>query len=890
MEQNNKKSRPQKYRTGDDRSPPGHGDGPCRDAVDGYHDEFNRMPEGFALHEIICDPNDLPIDYRFLEINPSFERITGLKREDIIGKRQKEIFPDEDGAWVQRYGLVALTGKPAHFDVHLKIVNRHYDILAYSPAKGQFAVLFTEITDRTGVKETIRESEERFHLALRNAPVSVAVQDKNLVFEWGYNRPSLNSVEMVGKTDYDLFFPDDADRLVKLKREVLETGQNRQEQIWIGMNGRKICLDLYLEALKDSDGNSTGIGITSIDVTGQKLIEERLKQSETRLLEANTLLEAVTDGAQVIIATQDTEYRYTYFNRAYADEIRRLTGKEITIGMSMIDLFADQPDQLEITLTEWKKVMGGERVNDVIEFGSPGNCRKVYSVLHAPLKDNDGRIIGAGEVAYDISSRILAEEFLRETSQYLENLIDYTNAPIVVWSPDFRITRFNHAFEYLSGRTAEEVTGHSLDILLPKKYIGKSMDLIRQATTGEHWDSVEIPILHKNGSIKTVLWNSAPIYSSDGKTIISSIAQGHDISERKLAETKLIEEIRQRKLAEETLSKTLSLLNAALESTADGILVVDNNGVITDYNQNYLSMWDIPEPLIQKRDSDALYDFISTQVKDPEKFLEQVQESTRHPERESHDIIEFADDRVFERYSKPQKIGKMVVGRVWSFRDVTDRKQAEDTLIASLNEKEVLLREIHHRVKNNLQLITGLLDMTRMRTSDPQTNSILTDMMMKIQAMAQIHTRLYESKQFAKISLERQFKDQIASFSNIYSRKGHDISCDLRSGEIYLSVDQAIPCALVVNEILSNAYKHAFNGRSKGTIMLDAEMKNSNLKIRVRDDGTGMPEGFDFNKANSLGLKLIRTLVEHQLKGSLAIKNRNGTEVIIEFPIPEMDT
>jgi two-component sensor histidine kinase len=170
-----------------------------------------------------------------------------------------------------------------------------------------------------------------------------------------------------------------------------------------------------------------------------------------------------------------------------------------------------------------------------------------------------------------------------------------------------------------------------------------------------------------------------------------------------------------------------------------------------------------------------------------------------------------------------------MVGRVWSFQDITDRKHAEEKLVASLQEKEVLLREIHHRVKNNLQLISGLLDMTRMGSSDESTNSILTDMMLKIQTMAQIHTRLYESKQFGKISLSGQIQDQIDGLSNIYSDKGHEIRCEVNSQDLFLPVDQAIPCALAVNEILSNAYKHAFKGRKKGTIKISALQENGLL-------------------------------------------------------------
>ena len=347
----------------------------------------------------------------------------------------------------------------------------------------------------------------------------------------------------------------------------------------------------------------------------------------------------------------------------------------------------------------------------------------------------------------------------------------------------------------------------------------------------------------------------------------------------------LKEEIRQRERADTNLKKTLSLLNASLESTADGILVVDMRGRITSYNQNFMNMWNIPKDLLESGENKTAMKYVLPQLKNPGEYLVSIKELEAHPARESFDMIEFNDGKIFERYSKPQQIGDSVVGRVWSFRDITDRKHAEEKLVASLQEKEVLLREIHHRVKNNLQLISGLLDMTRMRTVDESTNSILTDMMLKIQTMAQIHTRLYESKQFGRINISAQFIDQVTALSNIYSHKGHDISCEIHAEEVFLPVDQAIPCALVVNEILSNAYKHAFKGRKKGTIKISAVQENGQIHLIVRDDGVGMPDNFDVSSSTSLGLKLIRTLVQHQLKGSLRINSREGTEIIVEFPL-----
>jgi two-component sensor histidine kinase len=347
----------------------------------------------------------------------------------------------------------------------------------------------------------------------------------------------------------------------------------------------------------------------------------------------------------------------------------------------------------------------------------------------------------------------------------------------------------------------------------------------------------------------------------------------------------LKEEIAQRKQAEENTQRALSLLNAALESTADGILVIDRQGGITSYNRKFATMWDIPDSVLETPKRKTITEYMKRKLKDPEGYTARLNELMKDPEHESYDLLELIDGRFFERYSKPQKIGDVVVGRVWNFRDVTDRKQAEEKLLASLRDKEVMLREIHHRVKNNLQIVSGLLDMTRKRSPDSATSGILMDMMMKIDTMAQIHTRLYESKQFNRIDMHTQIRDQVAALSNIYSTKNCEISTRFESSSIYLSVDQAIPCALMVNEILTNAYKHAFRGRKSGTIEISAIQEDGNMNITIRDDGIGISKDLDTVHANSLGFKLIRALLQYQLKGSFIINNDNGTEVVVKFPI-----
>jgi PAS domain S-box-containing protein len=185
------------------------------------------------------------------------------------------------------------------------------------------------------------------------------------------------------------------------------------------------------------------------------------------------------------------------------------------------------------------------------EWTGPDN--RNYDIYDFPFINTDGTMM-IMEMGIDITEQKRAKEDLtkahteletrveertrelRETRDYLDNLFNYANAPIIVWNPHFRITRFNHAFERLTGRTSDEVWGDKLDILFPEDSHDESMKHIHEATSGERWEVVEIPIKHKNGTVSILLWNSATLYTADGKTAVATIAQGQDITERKKVE------------------------------------------------------------------------------------------------------------------------------------------------------------------------------------------------------------------------------------------------------------------------------------------------------------------------------------------------------------------
>jgi PAS domain S-box-containing protein len=264
-----------------------------------------------------------------------------------------------------------------------------------------------------------------------------------------------------------------------------------------------------------------------------------LKDTTTRT-QAKTELGIVFDALKatmvgVIIANLEGEINFV--NPAFLTIFRYKNQNEI-IGKNAAELFAPKKVRTFADLTAVIDNVKGDRE----EFNVHRKDGSVFSVSVScsNVTDKAGTIIGRMAFFVDITERKKAEEALKETNQYLSNLINYANAPIIVWDRDYTITRFNGAFEHLTGLSSEHVINRKLDILFPEARTQEIMNYIRETTQhGEQWETVEIPIKNADGSVKIVLWNSANIYGPDGKEMVSTIAQGQDITERKRAEEAL---------------------------------------------------------------------------------------------------------------------------------------------------------------------------------------------------------------------------------------------------------------------------------------------------------------------------------------------------------------
>jgi two-component sensor histidine kinase len=254
-------------------------------------------------------------------------------------------------------------------------------------------------------------------------------------------------------------------------------------------------------------------------------------------------------------------------------------------------------------------------------------------------------------------------------------------------------------------------------------------------------------------------------------------------------------------------------------------------------------------------------------------------------------------------------------------QEIAERVRAEAQIQASLKEKEVLLKEIHHRVKNNLQIISSLLNLQTDYVDDAQTSKALQDSQHRIRSMALIHEKLYRSRDLAHVDLAEYVQNLAAYLFRVYDANAEGVTLTIKGKGVFLDIDAAVPCGLIVNELISNSLKHAFSpggdrstlawppgqaGKDRpagqtGQIRIELRQDDRQLTVMVSDNGVGLPPDFDFRHTSSLGLQLVNMLVT-QLDGTIELDGSHfgppsshpdlpgragGTTFIITFPIAQ---
>jgi PAS domain S-box-containing protein len=217
------------------------------------------------------------------------------------------------------------------------------------------------------------------------------------------------------------------------------------------------------------------------------------------------------------------------------------------------------------------------------------------------------------------------------------------------------------------------------------------------------------------------------------------------------------------------------------------------------------------------------------------------------------------------------------------FRDIGERKKAEKEIKTSLKDKEILLKEIHHRVKNNLQIISSLLDLQANYVDDDEAINVLQESQNRVKSMALIHEMLYQSTDLASINLSEYIQNLVQDLFYSYGAK-NNIKPIINMEQIFLNIETAIPCGLIISELISNSLKYAFpNNKTLGEIFIGIHLHDKEFELIISDNGIGLPQDIDFkDMQSSLGLRLVNMLVK-QIEGSIELERAHGTKFKIKF-------
>lgn len=763
-----------------------------------------------------------------------------------------------------------------------------------------------EITKKVQVEQALRESEERFKRVVLGT--NDGWWDWNLVNDTSYYSPRWwmmlgyepNELPPDASLWHRLLHPDDAQHVdTILNAAFKEELENYEIEFRLAhKDGHYVPVRSRGYITRNNDGTPVRLSGANTDLTKQKQSEEELKNSESRF---RRLFEAAKDGILII----DYNSQIILQANPFIEDLLGYPSGEM-VGKTISEINPLHP------LIESNCLFGELKNSDNVRYEEFALVSKTGVLHNVEFVSNIYQVDQTKVIqcnVRDISDRVAAEKALRESEKRFRYAIE--TGGFGVWKLDLNTGNLicSPQYDIIFGSPIH-LSGWTYDLFL-KRVVPDDRDKIEHKIKEtllmlHDWD-FECRITHSDGGIRWV-WVKGTLELDDDNEPVNIFGLIQDITERKSAEEELHvlysdlenrvkertlmlqqsnetleEEIVQRKKAEDTNQQTLSILNATIESTADGIFVIDQSGDVSKYNHQFLSLWNIPQSLIKSRDNIKIFEYVLKQVKNPEMFIDKIQDVYSGSLLDAFAMIELLDGRIFEWYSKPKKIGDVVAGRVWSFRDVTSRIQMENQIEKSLKEKEMLLKEIHHRVKNNMQVISSLLFMQARKAKDDQVKEILRESQNRIKSIAFVHEKIYQSKDLEQIDYNDYLRKITRHLFDSYLVDPQSVTLELGSKKIFLPIDKAVPCSLIINELISNSIKYAFPDQRKGIIRIVFDQVADSYILVYSDNGVGMANDIDFGHTETLGLELVRGLIR-QLNGTIELDRTNGTTYTIRFP------
>jgi len=841
-------------------------------AEEQYHSIFNNAVDGIF--------RTTP-DGRFLIANPAAARIFGFaspeelieERRDIA--RQGYVDPrrrDEFKRLLQEQGVVSGFEYEAYRKDGSRVWIRENTRAIHSPS-GEilyFEGILTDVTDRKRAEEALNAQALRYKTLMETSTDSIYVldekgdlQEANAAF---FRLHGYTSAEVKGLSVADWDARGTREQLQASLRKLADGGA-----VFETRHRRKdgSIFDVEVCATSVRIGGEQLFFCVTRDLTTRKNAESALRQ-----------LAQVSAVSSDYIALIGRDFRYQFVNDSYLKA--RGLHLEDMIGRHMKEIVGQERFE-QLGRSQVEACLRGQEVESFEWTDFRLDLRCFLHVKVAPLRERDGTISGAVMSGRDITARYEAEEALRESEQRFRELAE--NIHEVFWMSDPENTRMFYvspAYETIWGRRRETLYSSPaswLDAIHPDDKERMTRTRTNRDPAFPHDNTYRI--VRPDGSVRWIRDRGFPV-RDENRAVVRFAGIAEDITGRKQTA--------------EAQERALSLMLATLESTADGILVVNTDGKIEAFNSLFARMWRLSDEVLASKEDARALNCVLDQLNEPEKFLEKVHYLYGHPEERSFDRLVFKDGRVFERYSRPQLIGGRVAGRVWSFRDATERTQAAKELeeanrqlrflsrrLFEVQEKERqhLARELHDEIgqaltaaKINLQSVTdnvGSVTVARLQ----ETIAILDRLLGQVRQIS-LDLRPSMLDDLGLVPALRSLLDQQGRRASVAVR------FSARRMPDGLDPDIQTTCFRIAQEAITNAVRHAGAKR----IDIDLRSEHGKFRLRVRDNGIGFDT--ESTPAQTMGLGLIGIKERAALVGGSAkiISSPNkGTTVEVSLPL-----
>lgn len=837
---------------------------------------------------------------KFNFIGPQIEKLIGISREQYInevqsGEINNYFHPDDIGDVVASIRNIKTNQSSGVFTYRFKVrPSNEYRWLeeAMFPHFNEEGRLIRnfgvvrDISDKKKFEDTLRQSELNYRTLFERNLAGVfrtTIDGKILECNEAFLRIFMydSKEEMLNINSYDFYFDKAArDKYIEdLNKEGFVTNYelyNRRK------DGSAIRLLANVSMFKD---DQILIG-TIIDITD-------LKEAEEKILESKKAYEQLVEGSPYGIFIH-REGKVLYANNAAFEIIGLDKQNFVPAKFSMYDFLL--PEYVEESNERRKRILEGEDVpfirirlrtttGDVIDVETKSQLI-IYEdtpSIQTTIKNISAELLLEKEklraeiaeqtnelLAGEIREHKATQTKLMETQQYLSNIIESSIDMIIASGTDDTIIQINSAAINAFGYSPGEIIGKNAGVLYSD---AGDFEKVKKALTVNGSFSGEISNIRKNGEV-FISYISASLIRDASGNVIGAMGVSRDITE-------IIE-------AEKIVQEQNAKIKSIFENSSNMLMwTVDRDFRLTSFNKNY-------KDIMEQRYGVPV--FYGANVLPDESTIPDESDRLQITKGYEHAFNGYAQEfegpifgsgksNWFETFLNPIRLDSGEIEEISCMaHDITEKKIAENDLINSLKEKEVLLKEVHHRVKNNLQVISSILNLQSSYVRDEGTLQILRESQNRIKSMSFIHESLYQTKMFSSVNFSEYIYNLSKNLVHSYQVFGDLVDLEFTLGDIHLNLDQSIPCGLIVNELVSNALKYAFEKGQKGMIWIGLEEKDNEVLLLVRDNGKGLPEGFDHNTTETLGLQLVATLVE-QLEGTMQLESApgKGTKYLITF-------